>query len=139
MIVKCPPWDNRSDFKVREFVEEDIAHLRIELERLSLDPSKNNVMDCVKLVAMERKTNPAQRYFEALKWDGVKRLDKFLEHYFCANPDKTQPDDDPEYLSVIGKKFMVAAVKRVFEQGCKFDNMLVIEGEQYIGKSKGIY
>jgi putative DNA primase/helicase len=137
-LVKCPPWEDQGYFLVREYVEDDTVSLRIELEHLGLKANKSDVIDAVKLVAIENKINPAQKYFKDLVWDGKNRLDKFLEYYFCANPDKTQPEDNPEYLSVIGKKWMVAAVKRVFDAGCKFDSMLVIEGDQGIGKSRAL-
>ena len=138
LIVKRPIWEDGQDFKVREYVEDDTASLRIQLEYMGLRANKSDIMDTVKLVAIKHKINPAQKYFKDLVWDGKNRLEKFLEHYFIANPDKTHIEDAPEYLSMIGKKWMVAAVKRVFEAGCKFDNMLVIEGDQGIGKSRAL-
>lgn len=138
LIFRRPPWDKKDDFRVREYVENDTNKLRTYLESIGLTPNKNDIFDAVKTVALDNMINPAQDYFSKLQWDGKNRLDKFLEYYFCANPDKTQPEDNPEYLSVIGKKWMVAAVKRVFEAGCKFDNMLVIEGDQGIGKSRAL-
>lgn len=42
--------------------------------------------------------------------------------------------DDPFYNEMIWK-WMLAAVKRVFEPGCKFDPALVLYGRQHIGKS----
>ena len=33
------------------------------------------------------------------------------------------------------KKWFVAAVKRVFEPGCKFDNIIILQGPQGCGKS----
>jgi predicted P-loop ATPase len=46
--------------------------------------------------------------------------------------------DAPEYLAFIGKKWLTAAIKRVFEPGCKFDHVLVIEGLQGKGKSTAL-
>ena len=43
--------------------------------------------------------------------------------------------DDTELNRYMTKIWFVAAVKRIFEPGCKFDNMIVLQGEQGIGKS----
>lgn len=71
--------------------------------------------------------HPVREYFESLVWDGIPRLDTVLVDYLGA------PDDD--YTRAVSRKTLVACVKRVFEPGCKFDNMLVLVGKQGQGKS----
>lgn len=79
-------------------------------------------------VAMMRKFHPIRDYLNGLpEWDKVPRLDTLLVDYFGA--------DDNEYVRAVTRKTLVAAVARVFHPGCKFDSVLVINGDQGIGKS----
>lgn len=66
-------------------------------------------------------------YITSLVWDGVPRIDTIFIDYFGA--------EDTAYTRVITRKTLVAAVARVMEPGCKFDYMLILEGQQGIGKS----
>jgi putative DNA primase/helicase len=80
----------------------------------------------------ENKFNPVKEYLESLPpWDGVPVLETWLEYMFGAQ-------GDPQYLSAIGQCWMRCAVARIYEPGCKADNMLIIEGEQGIGKSRAM-
>lgn len=65
-------------------------------------------------------------YFDSLIWDGKERLETFMMDYYNA--------DDTPLNRVYFKRWLIALVKRVYEPGCKFDNMLVLYGEQ--GKKK---
>ena len=56
-------------------------------------------------------------------------FDDWLEHAFGAT-------DIAGYHASVGAKFLVGAVRRVRQPGCKFDHMLVLEGDQGIGKSR---
>lgn len=71
--------------------------------------------------------HPIKTYLESLKWDGKIRLKNLLIDYLGA--EKT------EYVQEVTKKTFVAAVARVYEPGIKFDTILVVCGEQGIGKS----
>lgn len=44
--------------------------------------------------------------------------------------------DDSEYVRTVTRKTLIAAVGRVMQPGLKFDNMLVLEGRQGLGKSE---
>jgi predicted P-loop ATPase len=74
-------------------------------------------------------------YLDGLTWDGTSRLDTWLEQIMKAA--KLNPRSG-EYLSVIGRKFMIGAVARAFKPGAKMDNMLVFEGGQGRGKSTAV-
>jgi predicted P-loop ATPase len=63
--------------------------------------------------------HPVRDYLDGLTWDGKPRLDKWLVSYAGA--------EDNEYTRAVGALFLIAAVRRVRQPGCKFDEMLVIE------------
>lgn len=71
--------------------------------------------------------HPIKEYLEAQHWDGVKRVDRLFATYLGA------PDN--HYTHSVTRKMLLAAVKRLYEPGCKFDNMLVLVGPQGAGKS----
>ena len=66
-------------------------------------------------------------YLEDLKWDGVNRLDSVLVNYAGA--------DDTNFNRKVGKIWMISAVARIFQPGCKADAVLILEGSQGAGKS----
>jgi predicted P-loop ATPase len=59
--------------------------------------------------------------------DGTPRLDSFLTRYFGA--------EDNEYHHAIGRAWMISAVARAFEPGCKADYALIFEETQGTRKS----
>jgi predicted P-loop ATPase len=73
------------------------------------------------------KYNPIIDYLNMVKWDGQERVERLFIDLLDA--------DDTELNRYMTKIWFVAAVKRIFEPGCKFDNMIVLQGEQGIGKS----
>ena len=78
-----------------------------------------------------RSTRPRE-YLRRLAWDGKPRLDTWLTYYLGA-------DEQPaEYLALVGSKWLIGAVSRVFEPGCKFDSVLILEGSQGLGKSMAL-
>lgn len=76
----------------------------------------------------DRSYHPIKEYFNSLSaWDGVERIDTMLIDYFGA--------EDNAYVRAISRKILCAAIKRVYVPGIKFDNILVLNGPQGIGKS----
>lgn len=67
-------------------------------------------------------------YLKSLKWDGVRRIKSLFSHY-C-------PAADPHGLnSTISIRWMISAVARAMNWGSQVDTMLILEGDQGIGKS----
>jgi predicted P-loop ATPase len=64
------------------------------------------------------------------KWDGVKRLDKWLSTYAGA--------ESSPYTDAVGALVLIAAVRRIRQPGCKFDEMLILESPQGKLKSMGL-
>lgn len=77
--------------------------------------------------AMRNRFHPVLDYLDKLKWDGVKRLDTWVKDYMGGK-------DDP-YTRAVGRLFLLAAVRRVRQPGCKFDELLILESKQGMDKS----
>ena len=69
-------------------------------------------------------------YLNALVWDGVPRLDRWLVD--CAGA------EDSPYVRAASRAMLVAAVRRARHPGCRFDQMPVLEGPQGCGKSSAL-
>jgi putative DNA primase/helicase len=106
---------------------DDIA-LSVWLARHSCPNNKNDIPQAVDLVAKENPYHPVADYLASLKWDGKERLDAWMTTYLGV--------ESSEYSMAVGSRWMTAAVKRIFEPGCKCDYMLILEGVQ--GKSKSM-
>jgi len=66
--------------------------------------------------------HPIKEYLESYIWDGIDRVDELFITYLGA--------EDCSYVRAVTRKMLVAAVKRLYEPGCKFDEMLVLIGPQ---------
>jgi predicted P-loop ATPase len=131
-VIKSPPWENPATFVAHPLREDEILNYRCWVDTRGLVVGKNDASDILLALARRNTVNPPKDYFDSLKWDGKPRLDTWLTYYLGAS------EQNEQYLQLVGSKWMIAAVKRVYEPGCKFDNVLILEGEQYIGKSRAL-
>jgi len=74
--------------------------------------------------------HPVRDYLAELLWDGTPRIDRWLTTYGGA--------EDTSYIRAVGALFFIAAVRRVRQPGCKFDELLVLESEQGTHKSTAL-
>lgn len=111
---------------------EDTHYVDIQMivEQANFQPNKSDIPISVDRVARDNSYHPVRDYLDGLVWDGVNRLDRFL-YFLFGTP-------DTQYERTVGVKWMIGAVARVYEPGCKMDNMLVLEGPQNIGKSTAL-
>ena len=90
--------------------------------------TKRNLEAAFGKVVDDRSFHPIREYLESLpEWDGIERIDRLLCRCLEA--------DDTPYVHAVTRKFFAAAVARVLRPGTKFDNVLVLDGAQGIGKS----
>ena len=111
------------------WTDNDEAQLKTEIARTYAGlyaPAKMN--DALLSTASARAFHPVRDYFENLPpWDGVERLDTLLVDTLGA--------DDTPYVRAVTRKAFVAAHRRTFHPGCKFDHVLTLVGPQGVGKS----
>lgn len=92
-------------------------------------PPKETVQDLCINEANHHRRHPVREYLDAKQkaWDGIKRVDTWMVDYLGA--------PDTAYVRAVSRIFLVAAVRRVRHPGCKFDELVVLEGDQGSGKS----
>ena len=115
----------------RSWELQDIALTQAYLQRVwSPRIAAVTVEHAMTATAANRQFHPIIDWLDGLVWDGKPRLDMWLAATFdCENN---------RYHRAVGAKFLIAAVRRVRQPGCKFDHMLVLEGLQGIGKSRSL-
>lgn len=114
-----------------EWTDLDSRKTRVWLEEnFDLEVPNETVDDAVAVVADAHPVNQVLEYLDALRWDARPRLKTAAIRYLGA-------EDNPVHRFVL-QAWMIGAVKRVREPGAKFDNVLVLEGAQSIGKSTAL-
>lgn len=129
MLMRRPPWDHaRGPWVPRPIRNVELAEAVDWLEGRMMTPKVSSIGPVIDKVAARNPYHPVRGYFQSLpKWDRVGRLDTFLSYYLGA--------EDTPLNRAIGRKWLCAVAWRVFEPGCKFDSVLVLQGAQGIGKS----
>lgn len=123
---KVLPWDKKGLKYPRPLRDTDDAQLRRYLERAYGVTNKGVIEDALKIATSENSYHPVKNYLDACEWDGTERLDTLFVTLFGV--------DDTEYMRAVTRKAFTAAVARIYNEGCKFDFITVILGEQ--GKQK---
>lgn len=128
--------DIRSDlfiFKGRSYSDAELVNILLpQLQSpafgLGLEKfRKAQVAGGLDVLMATRKRDPHAEYLKDLRWDGVRRIESFFTRYVGAS--------DSEYMRLLGKNFWTSLAARGLEPGCKFDSMVILEGDEGIHKS----
>lgn len=120
------PWNDRAKCP-RDWSDADDASLRNYFDLRYGLVGAGRINDMFTQVAQEKPTDDVRDYLDRLQWDGKPRVDDLLIRYLKA--------DDTPYVREVTRKTLIAAVKRTYEPGCKFDSVLTLIGAQGIAKS----
>ena len=125
-VTNKMPWERPPDNPF--WRDADTAQLKALIDiRYVAFSSRNHDVSFTK-VADDRRFHPIRDYLDGLPaWDGVPRVETLLVRCLQA--------DDTPYVRAVTRKTLAAAVARIYRPGTKFDCVLVIDGEQGIGKS----
>lgn len=91
--------------------------------------SDRDMQFAVTIAAHRHRFHEVKDYLNGLVWDGTPRVRYWINGYLGADPSP--------YHEAVSIKFMIAAVARVMNAPAptKVDNVLILEGPQYAGKS----
>ena len=123
-IVKDMGWKRSPTSSITDV---DIYQIQRYLEREYGLKSERNINKAISIIASENGYHPIKQVLENLKWDGEERIKHVLTKYLGV--------DEDEYSESLMKLLLMAAIKRIYEPGCKYDIMVCAVGGQGAGKS----
>lgn len=116
----------------RELEDADTGKIRERVELLysagkrSLQFAPGDIDRAVEQLASDRRHHPVREYLAGLTWDGTPRLDLVAGDVLgVADP----------LARVLLRKWFISAVARALSPGCKVDTVLILQGDQGLGKS----
>lgn len=123
------PWRDRErpNQEYESWIASDDKRLLHYFSRLYDFKSSAIIQNAFVEVTRSNKFHPIKEYIESTVWDGINRIDTIFIDYLGAQ--------DCHYVRQATRKMIIAAIKRLYEPGCKFDTMLVLIGPQGAGKS----
>lgn len=123
-----PPFDRPS---TGEWGDVDDARLILWLSRqYRIEPRTETMVRAVSCVADLNRFHLVREYLERVEWDGKARLPTWTSDYLGTAATR--------YTMQVGQMWMISAVARIFQPGCKVDHVLILEGLQNIGKSSAL-
>lgn len=90
--------------------------------------TSQNVDDAVEMYANENRRHSVRYWLHGLKWDGKKRIGTFFPDYCGATPTASH--------FAFSSNFWIMLAHRIYEPGCQADYMIILEGDQGIGKTR---
>ena len=113
---KIKPWTDANEAESMRYIEETYN---------LYDPAKHTA--ALRLAWSAREYNPVTEIIDGLKWDGVERCEHFLTKWGMAA--------DDEYTRECSRLIFADGIHRLYEPGCKADDVVVLIGKQGAGKS----
>jgi predicted P-loop ATPase len=130
-LLSAPPWEmNPAPWNPRAVTPHDDLMITEWLQKEGITVDVGVAAQAVEAVAKDRLFHPVRGYLDYLEWDTIPRIGTWLHDYFGT-------EDNP-YTRTVGRCMLVGAVARIYEPGCKVDNVPIIEGSQGIGKSSAL-
>lgn len=128
-LVYVEGWKGRAEQQVIDDAVLDDLWVAVD-DNYNFQPSKEQFGTVLGQAARLNRFHPVRDYLGGLKWDKKPRLSTWLIDYMGA--------EDTPFNRCVARLFLKAAIKRVMEPGCKFDEMLLLQGPQGLMKSTAI-
>lgn len=134
-----PPYEPAGD---GEWTNIDDSRTRVWLaERYRVDFPTTTVAEAVSVVGFHNQFHPVREYLDGCveRWDGAEgRLDFWLSAYLGVAPPSCSTPEQRQYMQRVGRLWLLSAVARIYQPGCKADHVLILEGPQGLGKSSAL-
>lgn len=125
---RTPPW-NQEKKKNDLVTDEDDSEIRVYLNSVYSIAGKDLIYDSVVHQAGKKRRHPIKTFLAKLpEWDKVPRIETIICELFDIEPN--------QFYKEASKSWWVGIIQRIMRPGSKYDMMLIISGNQGIGKSQ---
>jgi len=124
------PWDGGDSPLPRPWTDADDVRCAEWLQRHEINVPPVVVSRCANAIAREIRVHPVRDYLSNLVWDESPRLEQWTVACLGAA--------DTPLNRTFGSLWMISAVVRIMQPGCKVDHMLILEGPQGAKKSSAL-
>ena len=111
----------------KEWTDTEESQMRAYFERNYSVYSKVKMTDALLIFFKAHKVNPLLDLLNSLEWDGKPRVEHFLHDVMKV--------EDSDYTRECSRLIFAGGVHRAYNPGCKFDDMIVLIGDQGVGKT----
>lgn len=147
-LIRYNQFTSQLEFQGGRIADHHITQLRLEISwAYGVQFKKDDIGQMIEYIAHQEENtyHPVKDYLESLEFNSEidePLADLWLER-FCTvksnvRGDKGKSDNDYDAKALIremGRAWLVSAVARIYEPGCKVDCSLIFLGKQGIGKS----
>lgn len=125
IVTRRPPPFKRSS---PQWSDADVLEVKMWIiKNYEMRPTTDAVHEAILTAARQNAYNPLTEYLDNLQSHDKEVLDTWLIDFFGA--------EDTPYTRALGAKWLIAAVARAYDPGCKVDTVLILEGTQGQKKS----
>ena len=133
MKTKWMPWDDVGGKKFPSdgvvWTDSDSAKMKFYLSsQKKYNTAKETIEDALVNASEWKTIHPIKEYLTNLIWDGKPRLETFIVNNTGA--------EDTALNREYSRVMIMQAVNRIFDPGCQADIVVILEGDQGIGKSR---
>lgn len=130
--AKQPPWaqGSNAEWTARPWCDADDIQAADWMQHQGIAVTPHSSADAIEAAARAHPFHPVREYLRSLKWDGTPRAESLASRYFGAA--------NTLYHCAVGSRFLIAAVARIYQPGCKADCMPIFEGPQGTLKSTAL-
>ena len=124
-LVGSVPWDSKNNYRAWNSHDDSALFSLIQSEYGMTN--RNDYFDAIKNVCVQSKFHPIKDILESLVWDGKEHIKELLPNYLGV--------ENTDYTFQVMRLFLLGAINRIYQPGCKFDYTAILQGKQGLGKS----
>ena len=117
----------KGEITIEPWTDADEAHSMNYIESAFGMYSKDKHAAALRILFQERAYNPIVEIVDGIKWDGVPRCTDFLHKWGKC--------EDTPYTREVSRLLFAGGIHRLYEPGCKFEDVPILMGDQGCGKS----
>ena len=114
--LSIEPWTDADDAMSMHFIEKNFGMY-----------SKEKHAAALKILFEKRRYNPLVDIIDRIEWDGQERCKHLLTKWMKC--------DDTPYVREVSRLIFAGGIHRLYEPGCKFEDVPILIGTQGCGKS----